>query len=519
VSVFPNVIELEPNDDPKQAPPAVAWPVAFNGVIEKPGDVDHFRFRAARGDAIDVTAYAFRIGSPLDTVVAVLNAAGEQVAANDDDETHDSRVRVTIPADGEYFVRVADKRNQGGPRFIYRVELDRPTPGLAIFLPEPLRKTQDRQVIAVPRGNRVAAHLAVRRDGCAGPVTITHGELPAGVKVSVPTVPSDEYLMPVVFEAAADAPVGGRLVPFTGVCGAKNPVGGGFTQVVRLIPGPGDLAIHSVELSKLAVVVVEESPFSITVVPPAAPLVPDGTVDITVKVTRDKNFTEPIEAFFPSLPPGVEAPTSVTIPADQSEAVVTLVVHPPAERGDWRMIVEAKPAKPARVRDPLAAAPAGTGRRTRRPADDPIPVASAVVGVKVAEPTVKGRFEPAAGEQGKSVTVVCQLESAAPVTGTLTAKLEGLPPRATAEPVEVKGDARRVEFRVAIDPTTPTGEHKTIVCELTGSAGGQKVVYRVGRGASLRVDSAGGATTDKDGKPLSPLEALRRQESNAPKKP
>ena len=73
VSPFPNVLEAEPNDDARQATPSPhGWPIAFNGVLDRPGDVDHFRFRAAKGDAIDVQAFAFRIGSPLDTVVAVL---------------------------------------------------------------------------------------------------------------------------------------------------------------------------------------------------------------------------------------------------------------------------------------------------------------------------------------------------------------------------------------------------------------------------------------------------------------
>ena len=76
VSAFPNILETEPNDDPRQVASAASWPVAFNGIIEKAGDVDHFRFRAAQGDVIDVNAFAFRIGSPLDTVVAVLNSAG-----------------------------------------------------------------------------------------------------------------------------------------------------------------------------------------------------------------------------------------------------------------------------------------------------------------------------------------------------------------------------------------------------------------------------------------------------------
>jgi hypothetical protein len=515
VSAFPNVLEAEPNDDPKRAGPAVPWPVAFNGIIEKPGDVDHFRFRAAKGDVIDVTAFAYRIGSPLDTVVAVLNSAGKLVAANDDDETHDSRVRVKIPEDGEYLVRVTDKRGQGGPLFIYRIELDRPKPGLAVFLPEPVRKTQERQVIAVPRGNRVTAFLAVRRDGFAGPVKITPGELPAGVRVTVPAVPADEYLMPVVFEAAADAPIGGKLVEFTGAGGnSRTPVRGGFTQVVRLIPGPGDLSVHSVAVSRLAVVVVEEGPFSVDIVPPAAPLVPDGTLDVTVKVTRGKDFAEPLDVVFPSLPPGVEAPTSVQVPADKSEAVVTLVGHPPAEVGEWRLIAEAKPARPGRApRDALAVATMGmAGRRQRRAAEGTIPVSSEAIALKVAEPLVKGRFAPAAGEQGKSVTVLCHLETATLLADTLIAKLDGLPPRATAQPVEVKGNANQVEFKVTLDPTTPPGEHRSLVCELTGTVGGNKVVTRVGRGGSLRVDVAGSVKTNAAGKPLSALDALRQEQ-------
>jgi hypothetical protein len=522
VSAFPNVMEVEPNDQPSQAGTAVPWPVAFNGIIEKPGDTDHFRFKATRGDVIDVTAYAFRIGSPLDTVMAVLDSAGELLAANDDDETHDSRVRVTIPAGGEYVVRVTDKRGQGGPRYIYRIELDRPKPGLTLFLPEPIRKSQERQVIAVPRSNRVMTYLAVRRDGFSGPVTITPGELPAGLHVAIPTVPADEYLMPVVFEADAGAPIGGKLVPFTGTGGeTKTLVHGGFKQIVNLINGVGDLSIHSVGLSKLAVVVVEELPFSLNILPPSAPLVPDGTTDITLKVTRAKDFTEPLEVFFPALPPGVEAPTSVPVPADKTEVIVTLEVHPSAELGDWRLIAEARPARatPAR-RDPLAVGlgMAVGGRRAKRAAESLIPVASQPVALKVIEPVVKGRFSPVWGEQGKSVRVKCQLEAVAPQAGSLIATLEGLPPRATALPVELKGSAKEVEFQVTIDATTPPGEHWSLVCALTRSMGRHKVVQRVGRGGSLKVEAAGDVKTDSKGKPLSRLDALRQEQKKGESK-
>src|SRR5207244_547726 len=48
VSPFPDANEQEPNDEPAKATPAPADvnpPVAFNGILEKPGDVDFVKFK------------------------------------------------------------------------------------------------------------------------------------------------------------------------------------------------------------------------------------------------------------------------------------------------------------------------------------------------------------------------------------------------------------------------------------------------------------------------------------------
>jgi hypothetical protein len=124
---------------------------AFNGTVSKSGDIDHFAFSAQKGEVLEVNTFAFRIGSPLDTVVSVWNANGDMIAFNNDDETHDSRFSFTVPTDGVYTIRVLDKRKQGGSGFIYRIEVNKPSSGLAVFLLPPARKTQDRQVIIVPR--------------------------------------------------------------------------------------------------------------------------------------------------------------------------------------------------------------------------------------------------------------------------------------------------------------------------------------------------------------------------------
>lgn len=522
VSPFPNVMEIEPNNTPGQAGQAVAFPVAFNGIVEQPGDEDHFRFKARKGDEIDVQVYAFRIGSPLDPVVTVLHANGELVAWNDDDETHDSRVRLKIPADGEYLVRVADKRKQGGPRFIYRVELTKSVASLDVFLAPIGRKTQDRQTIVIPRGNRVVAYMAVRRDGFDGPVAITSGNLPKGVTVKLPSIPVGEYYAPVVFEAATDAPISGGLVAFTGTSNDGNQtVIGGFEQVVDLIRGPGDSILHSVSINKLAVAVIEEVPYSVSLVSPKAAVPVDGTLVVTAKATRAKDFTEALDVFFLTLPPGVEAPTKMIIPPDKTEINVTLVGHPSAERGEWNLLVEAKVGVIGRgERNPLMVGnnglgtggpPMGGGRLGRRKsAGDLQPVSSEVTTIRVANPAVVGKILPTVAEQSKTVQVICEFEE--PTDTRFTAKLDGLPPRATAPAVDVKVGSKSVTFVVSVAADTPVAEHNSLVCELSGNASGHPVVYRVGRGGSLKVAAPGTMQTDKSGRPLSPLEALRQAE-------
>ena len=114
------------------------------------------------------------------------------------------------------------------------------------------------------------------------------------------------------------------------------------------------------------------------------------------------------------------------------------------------------------------------------------------------------------------MTVACSIESDSPILSTMTATLEGLPPRAKAEPVEVRPGTRRFEFQVSVAPTTPVGEHDSLVCRLDRNVQGRAVVYRVGRGGLLKVNPPGVAAIGADGKPLSPLDALRLKELRVP---
>ena len=120
---------------------------------------------------------ARRLNSPLDSLVEIFDLAGRRLAMNDDFEdkaagllTHhaDSRVEVTLPEAGRYFVRIADTQRHGGPEYGYRLRLGPREPDFALRIVP--------STINVRAGGTVTlTAYAVRRDGFAGAqVTQSH---------------------------------------------------------------------------------------------------------------------------------------------------------------------------------------------------------------------------------------------------------------------------------------------------------------------------------------------------------
>src|SRR5262245_59482814 len=247
VSPCDNVLEREPNDNSSAGGAAARLPVAFNGMLQRAGDSDHFRFLSPAGAAWVFEAFAERLGSPADTVLTIFDERGSVIAANDDGESHDSRLTFHAPSEGEYVLRVTDKRGAGGVGWVYRVEVSEALPSLHAFMPRPNRMSQERQAVAVPRGNRVVALLGVQRAGVSGEVRLDAEGLPPGVAASETRLPSDQFWQPVVFEAASDAPLGGSLTGLkaSGTVDGK-PIAGSFVQTVDLVAGSADTLFHAV---------------------------------------------------------------------------------------------------------------------------------------------------------------------------------------------------------------------------------------------------------------------------------
>ena len=132
VGVLPEVLEREPNDDPKKPQVLDQSRVVVNGRLDKAGDVDTFAVKLTKGQTLVASLEAYRtLRSPMDGVLQILSADGFVVEQNDDYHDFDPQIAFNVPKDGTYLVRtfafpaVADAtvRFAGKENFVYRLTL------------------------------------------------------------------------------------------------------------------------------------------------------------------------------------------------------------------------------------------------------------------------------------------------------------------------------------------------------------------------------------------------------------
>jgi hypothetical protein len=206
VDTLPECLEREPNDAPDKAQP-VTLPVIVNGRIDRPDDTDVFRFQGQAGQEIVAEVLARRLDSPLDSVLTLTDAGGRQLAYNDDFDdkgagliTHqaDSYLRATLPADGTYYLRIADMQHQGGPEYAYRLRISPPRPDFDLrIVPSGLVSRLTSTVIATV--------YALRRDGFDGEIALALKDAPPGFTLSGGRVPAGENLVRLTLNAPAAA--------------------------------------------------------------------------------------------------------------------------------------------------------------------------------------------------------------------------------------------------------------------------------------------------------------------------
>lgn len=118
---FPIVEDKEPNDGFRQAQ-AIAVPQIVHGTIHGDRNVDVFSIDAQAGQKIACEVFAARRGANLDPLLTIYNERGGLIASNDDQgESADAKLEVTLPSAGKYFIVLQDAFDLGGQAHPYRL--------------------------------------------------------------------------------------------------------------------------------------------------------------------------------------------------------------------------------------------------------------------------------------------------------------------------------------------------------------------------------------------------------------
>jgi len=469
VSEFPNVLASSDNHDREHATVTdLQPPLAFNGIIGQKNQESWFRFNAAKGAALEVSAYARRLRSPMDPVIDVFDAAGKYLASNDDSVGVDSSLKFTPSETTNYFVRVRDTLHDGGRDFAFRIEVTPDQPSLAVKIPEVSRNdTQSRQYITVPRGNRFATLISAKRSNFGGDLNFNISDLPTGVTMLADRMSQSMDSMPLVFEAMPDAPIEGKLLDLTASgTNSGNLVTGNFRQDVELVQGaPNNANYCSTSVGKFCVAVTKEAPFHLRIVEPKVPIVQAGTTRLEIIAERDTNFDEPIELNMVWNPPGMSSQSEATIPKGATNIFYQLNAGGGAETRTWKIAI-------------LGHAKVDGGD---------LYVSTQLAPIEVAPPFVSGKIETTWLNPGKSAELTVNLKQLKPFEGKATIRLVGLPENVSVADREITSADQEVVFKLEATDKCSTGSHKNLFCAVDVQQNGQTIPHTIAQGGILRI--------------------------------
>jgi hypothetical protein len=374
--------------------------------------------------------------------------------------------------------------------------------------------THLRQFAAVPRGGRYAALVNISRNNAPGDFKWEAPGLPKGVKLLNDVAPKDYGSMPLLYEAAPDAPLGGAAVPVKLTPTDPNTkVTGRMRQTFDMVRA-GNVIYYTEVEDQVPVAVVEEAPYSLEIVKPTVPLVAGGLMDLKVVAKRKEGFKAPIRVFMIWKPPGISSLGEQTIPEGQNECTFVLDANASVAANTYKLTV-------------MGEAEGGDGRiYNASPFCDLVTAPSYLTAPTMAMAVV---------EQGKETEFVCKIEHPQAFEGDAEADVVGVPDTIEIVGSKINKETKEVSFKIKTTDKSPVGKQNNLFVVVKVPVPGGIATHRIGTGSSLRIDAprkapaappqvaqntakpAAAAAKPAESKPLSRLEQLRL-EANAGKK-
>ena len=309
--------------------------------------------------------------------------------------------------------------------------------------------------------------------------------------------------MPVIFEASPTAGIAGGLHKLR-VKDPESGLTGPFNESIHHIEINNAGTFHSYHDERISIAVIEQSPFELSLFVPPVPLVKNGVMNLKIQAKRQPGFEEEIKVTLPWRPPGVSAPSSVTIPKGKSEVTMGINANGGATIAKWRIFV--------------------TGEATC--SKGPLIVSSKLQSIEVADPYVGGKIEIAATELGQDTGLICAISVRKEFEGEARINLNGLPHGVTTESLTITKDTKEVTFPLTVSKEAKKGKTSNIFCSVVITQDGHSISGTAMGGGVLRIDPppptpkkpvvvkkqpAKPPEKTPAKKPLSRLEQLRRQ--------
>ncbi len=395
----PEILELEPNDTPDHAQ-VVSVPVTINGHINSQAkvggksDEDYFQFHAKGGQRLSIQVAAARLGSPLDSVIEVLDAQGSSIP------------RATVRCQNQTTTTLSDR--------------DSRTTGMRLVSTSGLHEG-DYLMIGDELGR-----IAVIPDQPDADIEMEGAD---GMRLAFLGTSPDVHAINTPVYRAEILPPGARYppngLPVFQLTWRNDDGGSGYGADSRLdfvAPADGDYILHLKDVRGLEgpdyayrLSVQDAHPdYRLEAEPDNLNIPRGGSIPVSVTADRLPGYEGPIEIEVQGLPPGVTAGRTV-IPAGQTSTVVALSAGPNSLAG----------ASPSPIKIVGRASVDGSDLVRRANEDAPLQFASVIP-----PPDVLVTAEPPqlTIQPGEVVTVTLHVQRQNGFKGRVPCSVENLPP-------------------------------------------------------------------------------------------
>lgn len=168
------VVEEKGDNNTREKANTVPVPCVVAGRVEALEDVDHFKFSAKAGQTFTFEVMCARLQDKIhdlqkhaDPIVTLYDAAGRELAANDDAYFADPLLSYTFAKDGDYVVQVRDSKYDGDARWVYAL-LVTDKPYASHLFPMAVKAGTNADVRPIGSAASVAPKLSITAPAKAG---------------------------------------------------------------------------------------------------------------------------------------------------------------------------------------------------------------------------------------------------------------------------------------------------------------------------------------------------------------